>query len=96
MWCMSHDLEARTDAQLVAHLVGTTGLSAAEAARVVEDVLDFHDEPLESFVRRRHAELRLTGLHNPEVFDLVAAELAGRVVAAPRLSARQLRRIVHG
>ncbi|WP_323792287.1 hypothetical protein [Nocardioides sp.] len=93
---MSPDLDTQPDARLVAHLVETTGLTETEVARIVEDVLAFHDESLESFVRRRHAELRLTGLRNPEVFDTVATELAGRVVAAPRLSSRQLRRIVHG
>ncbi|MBU1803303.1 MAG: hypothetical protein KKA97_13935 [Actinobacteria bacterium] len=84
------------DAHLVAHLVGSTGLSAPEAARVIEDVVAFHAESLEVYVRRRHAELRLTGLHNPEVFATVASELEHRVVAAPLLSPRQLRRIVHG
>ncbi len=93
---MSPDVRARPDAQLVAHLVKTTGLTEAEAGRVVDDVVAFHHESVEGFVRRRHAELRLTGLRNPEVFERVAAELLGRVVAAPRLTVRQLRRIVHG
>ena len=84
------------DARLVTHLVESTGLSSSEAARVVEDVLAFHSESLEGFVRRRHTELRQSGLRNPEVFAQVAAELSDRVVAAPRLSERQLRRIVHG
>ena len=84
------------DATLVAHLVESTGLSAPEAQRVVEDVVAFHHEDLEVLVRRRHAELRLSGLHNPEVFARLAVELGSRVVAAPRLSERQLRRIVHG
>lgn len=84
------------DGALVAHLVESTGLTGTEAVRVIEDVVAFHAESLESFVRRRHAELRLTGLHNPEVFTRVAAELDTRVVAAPALTSRQLRRIVHG
>lgn len=84
------------DGTLVAHLVESTGLTGAEAARVIEDVVAFHAESLQSFVRRRHAELRMIGLHNPEIFARVAAELDTRIVAAPRLSPRQLRRIVHG
>jgi hypothetical protein len=47
-------------------------------------------------VRRRHAHHHLYGRRNPEAFELIAAELAGRVVAAPPLSQRQLRRIVYG
>jgi polyhydroxyalkanoate synthesis regulator phasin len=84
------------DRTLVDHLVATTDLTAAEAARVVEDVLAFHAEPIESYVRRRHAELKSHGDRNPEIFAHVAKELAHRVVAAPVLSERQLRRIVYG
>jgi polyhydroxyalkanoate synthesis regulator phasin len=84
------------DVTLVDHLVATTGLTAAEAARVVEDVLAFHDEPVEDYVRRRHAELKTRGTRNPEIFADLAEELTQRFVAAPALSERQLRRIVYG
>jgi hypothetical protein len=84
------------DRTLVDHLVATTELTAAEADRVVEDVLAFHAEPIEVYVRRRHAELKTHGLRNPEIFARLADELAHRVVAAPALSERQLRRIVYG
>ena len=84
------------DQTLVDHLVATTGLTAAEAARVVEDVLAFHDEPVEDYVRRRHAELKTHGARNTEIFAGLAEELTQRVVAAPALSERQLRRIVYG
>ena len=78
------------------HLVATTELTAAEAARVVEDVVAFHAETVEDYVRRRHAELKTFGAHNPEIFARLVTELARRVVAAPALSERQLRRIVYG
>ena len=81
---------------MVAHVVATTGLSETEAARVVEDVVAFHAEPVEDYVRRRHAALKTYGARNSEIFGLLAGELAERVVAAPRLSERQLRRIVYG
>jgi hypothetical protein len=84
------------DPELVDRIVASTGLTAAEAARVVEDVLDFHAEPLEDWVRRRHAHLKAYGAKNEEIFARVAGELAGRVVAAPHLTERQLRRIVYG
>jgi hypothetical protein len=84
------------DRSLVDHLVATTGLAPAEAARVVEDVLAFHAEPLEAYVRRRHAELRTYGARNPEIFARIATELTTRVVAAPHLTERQLRRLVYG
>jgi hypothetical protein len=84
------------DPTLVDHLVATTELTSAEAARVVDDVVAFHHEPVEDYVRRRHAELKTHGTRNPEIFGHLAGELADRVVAAPALSERQLRRIVYG
>ena len=84
------------DPELVERVVASTGLSATEAVRLVEDVLAFHAEPVEDLVRRRHTELNAYGAKNPEIFRVLAAELADRVVAAPHLTERQLRRIVYG
>jgi hypothetical protein len=82
--------------ELVAHLMATTGLSEPEAARVVEDVVAYLAEPVEEYVRRRHAEMKTYGAKNTQIFEQIAAELAQRVVAAPELTERQLRRIVYG
>jgi hypothetical protein len=84
------------DQDLVNRVAGSTGLTPAEAARVVEDVLAWYREPVEDYVRRRHAHHRLYGKRNPEIFELISDELAGRLVAAPPLSQRQLRRIIYG
>ena len=84
------------DPLLVAHVAASTGLTPAEAVRVVEDVLAFHAEPVEDYVRRRHAHLKTYGAKNAEIFARIATELADRVVAAPPLTERQLRRIVYG
>jgi len=90
------DVSAAVDPELVRRITSSTGLTATEAARVVEDVVAFHREPVEDYVRRRHAHLQAYGAKNPEIFALIGAELAERVVAAPGLSERQLRRIVYG
>ena len=84
------------DPALVSHVVATTSLSASEAARVIEDVIAFHAQPVEVYVRERHAHLKAYGARNPEIFARIAAELADRVVAAPQLSERQLRRMIYG
>jgi hypothetical protein len=84
------------DSELVDRVAGSTGLTVAEAARVVDDVIAWYREPVEDFVRRRHAHHHLHGRHNAEIFALIADELSGRLVAAPSLSQRQLRRIVYG
>lgn len=84
------------DRDLIDRVAGSAGLTPAEAARVVEDVLAWYREPVEEYVRRRHAYHRLHGKRNPEIFELIAGELASRLVAAPSLSQRQLRRMVYG
>ena len=85
----------RVDVELIDRVAATTGLTPTEATRVVEDVLAWYREPVEDFVKRRHAHHRLYGRHNAQIFALISEELAGRVVAAPPLSERQLRRIVY-
>jgi hypothetical protein len=80
---------------LVRHVVASTGLPQATAARVVSDVIGYFAETTEQFVRRRHAELRRR-YRNDQIWAIIASELAGRPVAAPRPSQRQLRRIVYG
>lgn len=84
------------DPELVERVVASTGLTAAEASRLIEDVVAFHAEPVEEYVRRRHAHLKAYGARNAEIFTRIAAELGDRVVAAPALTERQLRRIVYG
>ncbi|MGI8414698.1 MAG: hypothetical protein ACR2P2_00510 [Nakamurella sp.] len=84
------------DAELLERVAATTGLSDAEARRVIDDVLAFYREPVEDFVRRRHTELQLYGTRNAVAFAGIAVELRDRLVGAPELSERQLRRIVYG
>jgi hypothetical protein len=88
--------DAVRESELVDRVASSTGLTPAEAARVVDDVVAWYREPVEDFVRRRHTQHRLHGKRNPEIFALIEGELAGRLVAAPSLSQRQLRRIVYG
>lgn len=89
-------MTAVADPDLVRRIAASTGLTTAEAARVVEDVVAYHREPVEDYVRRRHAHLRTYGAKNPEIFSRIGEELADRVVAAPELSERQLRRMIYG
>ncbi|PYC84047.1 hypothetical protein C7C46_08195 [Streptomyces tateyamensis] len=83
-------------ADLIAHLTRTSVLGPGEAARVVAEVLAYFSETATEFVQRRHAELQARGLTNEQIFTRLAVELPARRVAAPELSARQLRRIVYG
>ncbi|AKU15250.1 hypothetical protein [Luteipulveratus mongoliensis] len=84
------------DSELIQQVAATTGLSPAEAARVVDDVLAFYGETVEEFVRRRHGQMQTYGARNAEIFATLAAEIRQRRVAAPELSERQLRRMIYG
>jgi hypothetical protein len=88
---MASDLD-----DLVAHLHLTADLDLGTARRVVEEVLAWHGEDLETFVRRRHRELQRDGVANPEAFERLAGELRRRRVRAPELSVRQIRRVIYG
>lgn len=82
--------------ELIAYLVRTTRLSAAEARHVVGEVLGFLSETPEAFVRRRHRALQAQGLTNDVIFARLAEELERLRFRAPPLTARQIRRIVYG
>jgi len=81
---------------LVRHVCTTTGLAPGTAERVIADVIAYFGETAAEFVRRRHDELHHRQYKNPQIWPLIATELAHRPVAAPELSQRQLRRIVYG
>ena len=81
---------------LVDHLARTSPLTRAQAARCVEEVLAFLDEPAEAYLVRRHRELQAEGLANDAIFARLAEEVARRRFRAPAYSARQIRRIIYG
>jgi len=87
---VSEDLTALLD-----HLEGT-GVSRGQAAHLVDEVLAYFSETPEEFVRRRHRELQAAGVANAASFAVIATELAQRRVAGPKLSERQIRRVIYG
>jgi len=82
--------------QLIAHVARSTNLPLPQAARVINDILEFYNESAEAFVARRHRELVNHGLKNPEIFSRISQELPARRFASPTLSVRQLRRLIYG
>ncbi len=84
------------DDDLVRHVMATTGLPEATAARVIADVTAYFAETVEDYIRRRHGELRMRHLKNDDIWPRITGELGSRRFGAPELSARQLRRIVYG
>jgi hypothetical protein len=88
---MSGDLD-----DLTAYVARSSGLDASQARRVVDDVFSYLSESPESFVRRRHAALLRLGRRNPEIYQVIARELAERRFPAPDWSIRQIRRVIYG
>ena len=82
---------------LIDHLCNANGLTSAQARHIVDDVIAYLRESPEAFVRRRHGEIKQeTGLSNEPVFRRIEAELDQLVFAAPKLTPRQIRRIIYG
>ena len=81
---------------LLDHLVRTTALSRDQAAGIVAEVLTYFNEPLETFVRRRHRELQADGMANAAIYLRISHDLKFWRIAAPPTSERQIRRIIYG
>jgi len=82
---------------LIQRLAASSPLTPEQARRVVLDVIAYLTESPEEYVVRRHRELKLReGLPNEAIFERLAEELSRRVFSTPRLSRRQLRRIIYG
>jgi hypothetical protein len=84
------------DDEIVERVAASLAVTPGQARRVVNDVIAFYREPLEDWVRRRHEQHRRDGLPNGEIYSVLVAEAADRVVAAPALTERQVRRIIYG
>lgn len=72
------------------------GLSAVQASRAVDEVLDSLALEVDEYIAARHGELQAQGASNSEIFERIAAELAALRFKAPKLSARQIRRRIYG
>ena len=77
-------------------LQSVLGLSRAQAARVVDEVLDSLGLEVDEFIARRHGELQAQGQNNSDIFERIAEELRALRFKAPKLSARQIRRRIYG
>jgi len=77
-------------------LQSVLGLSATQATRVVDEVLDSLGLEVDEYIARRHGELQTQGASNSEIFERIAEELRALRFKAPELSARQIRRRIYG
>ncbi|MEM7260110.1 MAG: hypothetical protein AAF404_22275 [Pseudomonadota bacterium] len=82
--------------ELLEHLSLHCGVDQHTAGRIVAEVVDYFDEPVQAFVQRRHAELQREGHSNSEIFTSLQQELSSRLFSVSALSERQIRRIIYG
>lgn len=85
-----------TPGDLVDHLSNISPLEREEANRLVLEIVAYFSESPESFVIRRHRELRADGQPNLAIYKRIATELGARRFPAPCLSQRQIRRLIYG
>ena len=87
----------KDDIQLLAdHLSATVALPPAQTRRLVEDVLAYFSETVETYVARRHSEMQERGIRNDTIFNTLAEELTARRFATTPLTTRQIRRLIYG
>jgi len=77
-------------------LQSVLGLSATQATRAVDEVLDSLALDVDQYIAARHGELQAQGASNGEIFERIAGELEVLRFKAPKLSARQIRRRIYG
>lgn len=82
--------------ELTTYLSRSSRLSAAEAQRLIHEVLGFLQETPEDYVRRRHRALQAEGLSNVAIYLQLARELSVWRFRAPVYSQRQIRRMIYG
>lgn len=81
---------------LIKHLSELTALSESQSGQVVDEVLAYFNEDIESFIRRRHHELQQQGFANAKIFTAIEKEVSGRLFPAEKISERKIRRVIYG
>ena len=72
------------------------GLDPVRAQRAVSETIDCLAQQVDEFIADRHRELRAQGAHNDAIYETIAREIPMLRFAAPKLSARQIRRRIYG
>ena len=76
-------------ADVVTRVAQTTGISEAEAERILGEAFDQLSESADRFVVRRHRELHTRGLTNDRIWPLLSEELSHRRFPAQTRKADQ-------
>ena len=88
--------EIHIEKELLLHLQETYALSQERAGHLVAEVFAFYRDSYDDYVRRRHHELQQTGMRNAAIFAAICQELPSRHFPGPKLTMRQVRRLIYG
>ena len=72
------------------------GLDPVRAQRAVAETIDCLGWQVDEFIADRHRELQALGARNEAIYETIAREIPTLRFAAPKLSARQIRRRIYG
>ena len=78
------------------HLLDTFDLDKEELHRLFDDILSYFDSTIEEYIQIRHLDLKALGLKNEEIYRKLQQEIERMRFKAPKLSLRQIRRIIYG
>lgn len=83
-------------APIAARVSRVLGLDSRLAHAVTREVIDALGCSVDTYIERRHAELKQAGLTNDRIFATIRHELGVLRFSAPPLTERQIRRRVYG
>ena len=83
-------------AELKDYLISAYPLSERDIERILEEINGFYDITVHDYIQSRHQELISHGKKNNVIYQQLLEEINERRFRAPKLSQRQVRRIIYG
>jgi len=81
---------------LLRQLRAMTGLEDALLEKILREIQAWYARDLHDWIRDRHRDLQRQGMRNQEIFSRLREEMDQILVRPPRLSERQIRRVIYG
>ncbi len=78
------------------HLASAHRIPERDFDRIMEEVNSYYDISVNEYIQTRHQQLKSDGSKNEEIYQQILREIEERRFTAPRLTVRQVRRIIYG
>lgn len=82
--------------RLRTHLMRNYGFSDELIQQLWQDLLAFFVDNHEEYIRCRHLELQDQGMKNEQIYHVLRKEVLKMLFPGPKLTDRQIRRIIYG